>query len=546
MAIRTKLLSGRNINTDSDFSKYIETVSEPWVIEWFEVSSWNVWVWKAWVPCERTNWETIYSLVENFSDISLDTSWTGYVVITIPQNMIDDWSLINEDWTWVASVLVVNSLPEKNYLELAQISSWVITDKRNMIKKVWELNTAIESMNDMIADLDERVWRLEEAWAIDHLEFDWIVWEKYTANDMIFKQDTPKYENCILEKWCNIWDVAANTEIHIQRIANWVVSNKLKLKIKSVWNPTTNVKVEVRKWIRVDESSTEASWYWDWNNILASWSLAYSNFSSNYADVEFTLDNAINVDKWTLLDVVVYQDNSWSKIVSSSDYYAMPVHGYEYSEAFRFISVNWNSRVKTYFMPYCISDSFADNLICKKWNTLEINDNTTIYSKNSWWSASNSSRSFSYWTMNLTTWWTFTISLSWVHTFWADMNWERIISNSTNNNDSTVTASASKTLWIWDYNFVCWCSSSSTYWSSTVWTLSVVRTKIWLMKTWVDWKPVWVYNIWGIWYWNIFWLNWNDLYIWEEYDWPVTKWSQTLGNAIGYLKIWKYKIPYYW
>lgn len=365
MAIRTKLLSWRNINTDSDFSKYIETVSEPWVIEWLAVTANSVAVWKCWCPCERTNWETIYSLVENFSAVTIDTSWTGYVIVEIGQNYIDDWSLINEDWTWVATIKVVQTLPTKNYLQLASISSWTITDSRNMIKKVWELNTAIESLTSQIDDLDTRVEALEEAWAIDHLEESALVWELYTLSNNLFKQLTPTNTNSTLED-CHVWDVAANTEIHIQRIANWEESNKLKLKVKMTGSPTTNLKVEVRKWVKVTVTAdTEAYWYWDEAQVIASWSLAYSEFSSSRAEKEFTLNNAINVDKWTLLDIVVYQESSWTKVVNSSNYYIIACDSTQWSEAFSFVSVNGSTRTRSKLMPYCISSCFAQSLLSK-------------------------------------------------------------------------------------------------------------------------------------------------------------------------------------
>ena len=365
MSVRTKLLSWRNINTDSDFSKYIETVSEPWVIEGLAVSTNSVAVGKCWCPCERTNWETIYALVESFSAETIDTSWTGYVIVTIGQNYIDDWSLINEDWTWVATIEVVSELPTKNYLLLATLTSGSITDSRNMIKKVWELNTAIESLTAYVNDINERVEALEEAWAIDHLEEQALVWERYNSTSQsMFVQKTPALADCTVED-CHVWDTAANTEIHIQRIANWTESNKLKLKVKMEWSPTTALKVEVRKWVQVNVSTTEAYWYWDESQILATWSLAYSNFSTSWAEKEFTLDNAISVDKWTLLDIVVYQESSWTKVVNASNYYKLACDSTQWSEAFSFVSVNGSTRTRSKLMPYCISNSFAQSLLSK-------------------------------------------------------------------------------------------------------------------------------------------------------------------------------------
>lgn len=364
MAVRTKLLSWRNINTDSDFSKYIETVSEPWVIEWLVLANSKIGVWKAWCPCERTNGETIYALVENFTEVSV--TWPWHVIISIAQNYIDDWSLINEDWTNVATIEVVETLPSKNYLELWEMSEqWLITDKRNMIKKVWELTTLIESLTTRVNNIDERVEHLEEAWAIDHLEEQGLVWELYTMNDTMFKQNTPKLSECTVED-CKVWNTAANTEIHIQRIASWTASNKLKLKVKAVWSPTTTLKVEVRSWVQVTVTEdTEAYWYWDDEAILATWSIAYSAITTDWQELEVTLDSAVWGTKGDLLNIVCYQESSWSVVVNADNYYILACDSTQWSEAFSFVSVNGSTRTRSKLMPYCISDWFAQSLLCK-------------------------------------------------------------------------------------------------------------------------------------------------------------------------------------
>ena len=365
MAIRTNLIDWKVINSDTHFSKYIETLTEPWVIEWMAVTSWKVWIWKCWCPCVRTNNETVYAYVENFTEITIDTSWTWFIIVSIPQSMIDDGSLINEDWTWVATVEKVTELPEKNYLKLASINNGTITDERNIIKKVWELNMAIESLISRVDWIDERVQELEEAWAIDHLEEQALVWELYTSTSQsMFRQLTPTNANSTVED-CHVWDVAANTEIHIQRIAEWVESNQLKLKVKMAWSPTTSLKVEVRKWVQVNVSSTEAYWYWDSSQVLASWSVAYSSFSTSWSEVTVNLNNAISVDKGTLLDIVVYQESWWSKVVNASNYYILACDSTQWSEAFSFVSVNWSTRTRSKLMPYCISNSFAQSLLSK-------------------------------------------------------------------------------------------------------------------------------------------------------------------------------------
>lgn len=63
-------------------------------------------------------------------------------------------------------------------------------------------------------------------------------------------------------------------------------------------SPTTSLKVEVRKGIQVTVTeNVEAYWYGDSNNIYATGTLASSSFSSSWAEVTFTLDNAVGGTK---------------------------------------------------------------------------------------------------------------------------------------------------------------------------------------------------------------------------------------------------------
>lgn len=367
MAVRTALLTSRNINLDTDFSKYIETVSEPGVITGFAVTSSSVATGQARVPCERTNGETIYAFVQNFNSVSI--SGDGYVIISIPQNIIDNGGG-NEDGTGIATIEVVNELPTKNYLLLATIESGTVTDNRNMIPKVGELKTDIDSIFASIEDLDERVEALEEAGAIDHLEEMALVGEKYALTDTLFKQLTPKLADCTVD--ANVWDVAANTEIHIQRQGSKTASNKLKLKLKAVGSPTTSVVVEVRKGIQVDVSSSEAYWYGDENNIIATGSLTSSSFTTDYAEVEFTLDANFGGNEWELLDVVVYQSTGSGATVNSSNYYQIACDSTQWSEAFSYVKVNWSTRSREKLMPYCVSDWFVQAMLSKA--EIEINE----------------------------------------------------------------------------------------------------------------------------------------------------------------------------
>lgn len=559
MAIRTALLNWNNISRDTDFSKYIESVSEPWVIEWLEVSATKVWIWKAFVPCLRTNGETIYALVYISSEVSI--SGNGDVFIEVSQTYIDDWELANEDWTGIATIQVW-TMPSKNALKLATISSWTVTDARNMIPKVWELNTQIVSIFDELADLDERVEALEEAGAIDHLEESGLVGELYTLNDTLFKQYTPALVDSTLD--CNVSDVADNTEIHIQRIASGVASNQLKLKVKMVGESTQNLKVEVRKWVQV----TVTEWveaYWYWNQVVASGSIPYSEISTDYAEKTITLDNEFWWTKGELLDVVVYMDT-----VNSTNYYCVACDSTQYSEWFSYVSVNGSTRTRSKLMPYCLSDGFAQSLLVKAVESISC----TIYDEKSTRSPATSS----------------TIVLSgidYVKPLLPDnprikMTVNLIYSTELNSSSHTIypvyvkktSSTDSATLLVITDKYV----SDLPITKSTITTSNYTKSelsenmhvyyynggyssssscKLYLtfevlndFKKWdIQIVPNRIESLWNLATWVMFWLNpdwtWNDWPYKSKETTEATTWNITPWNFVWYIQIWKYKIPYY-
>lgn len=523
MATRTALLNGNVINRDTDFSKHIEAVSEPWVISWFAVSSSSVAVWQALVKCERTNGDIIYAVVYNNSAQSISGDWDVY--IEIPQELIDNWELMNEDWSEIAEIKV-GTMPVKNALKLATKSWNTITDARNMIKKVWELKALIDTNIANIADLDERVEALEEADAIDHLEESWLVWELYTSTDTLFKQYSPTLVNSTVDAY--IGDTASNTQIHIQRIGSWTATNQLKLKVKSVWSPTTWLTIEVRKWTKVVvTANTEAYWYWWWS-LIASGSISYWNISNVYAEKTITLNNNFGWTKWELLDIVIYQ--TWN-IVNASNYYSVACDGTQYSEAFSYVSVNWNTRARSKYMPYCASTGFVWMLFSKT-NSQEI-----TVSKSMW------SKTFDGDTQNL-----FTAPANWYFTVTATLqtsHWWALVTLY-KNNVVILQSWFSNADWnVITYTWECTegdVIKAQAYQSEVKFDSTFKNI---LRKTWNSVLPREVEDIWNLAIMTLFWIHtdWKE-YLWQETNSAIT-WDITPWNFVWYLKIWDYKIPYY-
>jgi len=560
MSTRTALLNGNVINRDTDFSKYIEAVSEPWVISWFTVTSSSVAIWKAFVPCERTNGDIIYAVVYNTSAQSI--SWDGDVYIEISQELIDNWELTEEDWTWIAEIKVW-TMPAKNALKLATITSGVVTDKRNMIKKVGELLEMINDNAEDISDLDDRIEELEEAWAINHLEERELVGELYTANNFMFKQYTPNIDDCDIE--ANIWDTQSNTAVHIQRLWSWVASNTLKLKVKSVWSPTTWLVVQVRKWVQVTVTANSEA-YWYWGTIVASWSIAYSDISWTWAEKTITLDSNFWWTEWELLDVVVYQ--TWA-IVNASNYYCIACDNTQWSQGFRYLSLNWTLVTKSNLMPYCISSWFWDTMLVKEWSETSIWTKDTVRGA---WSASGTQWEpktlVSYIEQTATYSWDYTVSatfdVSQNSGDWVDVlayvdgttvYSEHIIGFSSWSN-TLVRLIRLHNIKKWQVIQVkyCWLYTNAYRFTTISATSATVSVPVILKKTWIPkWKPRAVESIWSYWYITTYWMHIDDIYYWWIMIWTsssATTWSITLWNAVWYITVnlngETLKIPYYW
>lgn len=357
--LRTALLWGNTIALDADLSKYIETVSDQWVIEGLEVSSNSVAPGKAWVKATRSNGETIMTLVQNTEALAVDTSGTKKIWLEIRQEAIDNGLLNNEDWTWIAEIKTWPSVPSQNFLLLASVAAGQVKDERNLIPKIQSVAQKTSTLEEKMTTAEGQITQLVEAGTPSYLGITGIVWEKYTMEDTLFLQKTPTFTDSAIA--INVGDIDKNKEIHIQRIGSWTASNQLKLKLKKFWAPTTSVVVEVRKWVKVDVSDKEAYRYG--GEVVATTTIAYTQFTTEWKEFTLTLNNQFGGTKGELLDIVVYQQ--WG-IVNSTNYYQIACDSTQYSEAFSAVAVNGNSRVRNKLMPYCVNEGFVEECLSKK------------------------------------------------------------------------------------------------------------------------------------------------------------------------------------
>ena len=210
--IRTSLINGV-INLDSDFSKYIESISKPWVIEGFNVQDWVVKPWKARVKAERTNGETIYCYVENTEDVSL--SWNDWkVYIVIDQEDIDS-GLVSEDWSNIARIEEGDVRPVKNFLKIWSKTWAIIKDEREMVKKINEVD---EDLEEEISWIDTRLTEaehdiqqiIEQSWsALSYLDTTCYAWEEIHENDLIVTNEK-SFNPDRADESTNVWGWTVN------------------------------------------------------------------------------------------------------------------------------------------------------------------------------------------------------------------------------------------------------------------------------------------------------------------------------------------------
>ena len=355
--LRASLINGNWLNLDADLSKHIETLTDPGVIEGFLVENNNTLKpGKAWVKAVRSNGETIFVYVELKSDFSFSlTSWKLWIELS--QEAIDNWLLNAEDGTGIASIKTWPTLPSQNFLLLASVTAGVVKDERNLIPKVGQIAQRTTTLESKVEAQEQKVGKLEEAGTPDHLSIKEIIWEKYKASDLLTRAYLPLSANSDIP--LNFGETAANKELHIQRISSGHTDNKIKVKLKKTWNPTSNVTIEVRKGVKVESGEIV---YRYGGEVLATATIQANQITTSRKEFTATLDKSPLLARGELYSVVVKCQGS---VYHNADFYQIACSG-EWSEAFCAVQVNDNSRVRTDYIPYCESSMFLDYCLAKR------------------------------------------------------------------------------------------------------------------------------------------------------------------------------------
>ena len=352
-------LNWENITYDHDISGLVRGLTDWGVIEGGTIVGNKLQPVQAIVPLVRSNGQKILAFFESDEVIDLPTTGDYKVYIEVDQAKIDFGGNNAEDGTGIAGIKTWPTLPSQNFLLLASVAENQITDERNLIPKIQSVAQKTSTLEEKLSTAEGQITQLVEAGTPSYLWITGVVGEKYTMEDTLFLQKTPTFTDSAIA--INVGDIDKNKEIHIQRIGSWTASNQLKLKMKKFWAPTTSVIVEVRKWVKVDVNNKEAYRYG--GEIIATTTIAYTEFLADWKEFTLTLNNQFGGTKGELLDIVVYQQ--WG-IVNSTNYYQIACDSTQYSEAFSYVSVNGSSRVRNKLMPYCVNEGFVEECLSKK------------------------------------------------------------------------------------------------------------------------------------------------------------------------------------
>ena len=181
-------LNWENITYDHDISGLVRGLTDWGVIEGGTVVGNKLQPVQAVVPLVRSNGQKILAFFESDEVIDLPTSGNFKVYIEVDQAKIDFGGNNTEDWSGIASIKTWPTLPSQNFLLLASVTAGQVKDERNLIPKVGQIAQRTTTLEEKVSQAEEKVGKLEEAGAPDHLEELIMVWEVYWVWDHYYAQ----------------------------------------------------------------------------------------------------------------------------------------------------------------------------------------------------------------------------------------------------------------------------------------------------------------------------------------------------------------------
>lgn len=302
-------------------------------------------------------WTYVYGATSTWTDaysITIPWTLTSYSVGQVFRFMADvqnTWNAtLNVNWIWAIEILKNHD----KHLESGDIEAWQIVEVA-FDGTSFQMNSQIATVVDL--------------WNIDSLKMSGVVGELYTLDDELYIQDVSQDLNT--EEWTNVINVWYDKEeTHIQRIANGTSGNSISLYVAKVWSPTTNFTVEIRKGIYA-EADGRAYWTGDSTQILASKSIPYSSFTTDFQKITIVFDENIELQRGEFIDVVCYQSWVWDeKIKSTTNYFTIEWYWNKLGEWNSVNYVDNGTITKTVFIAYCQSDIFENRVFSKAKKTI--------------------------------------------------------------------------------------------------------------------------------------------------------------------------------
>lgn len=275
--LRVALLNGTNRNKDKDVSKIIESIINTGTVKGLNIVWWAIQPWYWFIEVTRSNGEVFNCLVDVTEAIDVDVSGTKKVWIEVKQANINDGSSNNPTWEGIAEVKTGASYPSTNFLKVASITSWVVTDDRKLVTVRSDIMNEVLNTYASISYVDSAI---ASAWAITKLtENTFVLWQAVVKDDMLFVEDMISFSQ--ITWWTSIWENNSRKRVWFPVIWNWVAINSLPLKLKNIWNAWTQlwVRIENMDWSLVNPN---AQLVLDWNKI------SKTEFSDKY-----NVDNAL-------------------------------------------------------------------------------------------------------------------------------------------------------------------------------------------------------------------------------------------------------------
>lgn len=284
MTIRAGKINGKNLNyIDQDNSALDYALVNSGIIEWFEVTAWQVAIGRAILITKRTSVtpnQKFWMHIEITAPETIDTTGTKKVWIEVDPQYINDGTLAtNPMGTQIAKINTGASYPSDSayYIPLASITSGTITDARvslsgkPILQKWYGLNKhkrinrasgdeEIKNVSDWSTIISTDKLRVEKSgWDYEDIPFavfssilspNSLVWnpnaviaQDLSINDAVVLQDIPTSSETQLW-WQNVGDVVGNSIITMYWYSTGVSSNTLKLRTDKV-SPTQNFAVRI-------------------------------------------------------------------------------------------------------------------------------------------------------------------------------------------------------------------------------------------------------------------------------------------------------------